>query len=268
MSKAVKGRTAAKSRTAKRTAPATSRTGARGRGAVVLTLALTVEEARDLDAMGGREFDCYSVFSSLADVIRHYLLLRLLGTRAGFDSPEYGALEGACLASGCACPVVDSKRDGQLWRQCAAAGGPCWSVGRPVEPRRRAVAKPAPAWTGGRGAVTLTLALTRDEAGEFERMAREWGACWGYPDHSSLADVVRHAALITAAAEREAEGVEQGAAPDPGADPDSESSVLAEACPASGCACPVESVRDGQIWRECAADGMPCWSAGRPSRDT
>ena len=257
---------AAKGRTAKRTAPAKSRTAARGGG--TLNLALTVEEARDLDAMarGGLGFDCYPVFSNLADVIRHYLLLRLVGTRAGFDSPEYDALEGSCLASGCACPVVDSKHEGQIWRECAAAGEPCWSVGRPVEPRRRAVAKPAPAWAGGRGAVVLSMPLTRAEADELKRMAREWGACWGYPDHSSLADVVRHAALITAAAEREAEGME-GAAPDP-ADPGSESSVLAEACPASGCACPVESVRDGQIWRECAADGMPCWSAGRPSADT
>ena len=262
-------------------APAKPRAGARG--AVVLAMPLTRTEAAEFDAMGVREFDCYPVFSSLVDVIRHYLLLRLVGARAGFDSPEYDGLEGACLASGCACPV-DSKRDGQTWRLCAAAGEPCRSVGRPVEaePRRRAPAKPAPAWAGGRGAVTLTMPLTRAEADEFERMAREWDGA-GYPSHADLADVVRHAALVAAVRDREAGGDEEegdeeegdeeegdeeegaGDAPDPGfTDPDSEAFAVLNACPASGCSCPGNKPDGGLVWRECAAVGTFRRSAGRP----
>ena len=248
-------------------ASAKPRTGARG--AVVLTMPLTREEAAEFDAMAVREFDCYPVFSNLADVIRHYLLLRLVGARAGFGSPEHDALEGACLASGCACPVVDSKRDGQLWRQCAAAGEPCWSAGRPVEVEpRRAPANPAPAWAGGRGAVTLTLALTRAEADEFEGMAREWDGA-GYPSHASLADVVRHAALLVAVGGRVAEGEGEGDEAAAGADeqgdaPDPEAFAVLNACPASGCACPGSEPDGGLIWRECAADGKWRRSAGRP----
>ena len=253
----------------------------------MLALALTVEEARELDGAARRDCNGYPVYASLGDAVRHKVMVWAVGGRAGFDSPEHDALELACPASGCACPVwpVDSKREGQQWRLCAAAGAPCWSVGRPVEVEpRRAPAKPAPAWAGGRGAVVLTMPLTRAEVDELEGLARD-ETC--YPDHANLADVVRHAALSRAlldrAFDRELEGESVGAAfdaymdlseeeragaPDPIPEFSALEGALMNACPASGCACPVESVRDGQIWRECAGEGGPCWSVGRPSADS
>ena len=262
--------------------PSSKRQAPRGaggrRGAVTLTMPLTVEEADEFDRHGRAEFDCYPVFSSMADVVRHSLLLWIVGDRGEWESPEYESLLSSCLASGCACPV-ESDRDGQIWRHCAAAGEPCLSVGRPIDeaPQRR-VLKQAPAWSGeGRGAVTLTMALTRAEADEFDRHGRDTFTC--YPRHSSLADVVRHEVLVNAAFNREVADEAASEAFDayvdmPEAersrvpDPTPEYSALLSACPASGCACPVESDRDGRIWRRCAAvGGAPRWSVGRPVGD-
>lgn len=108
----------------------------RAGAAVTLSLPLTKDEAERFDRMGREEFDCYPVFSSMADVVRHSLLLSLVSSREYADredgaTPEYDALLSACPASGCSCPV-ESTRDGQIWRQCAAAGEPCWSAGRPA----------------------------------------------------------------------------------------------------------------------------------------
>ena len=253
MGKAAKGRTA------------TAEPRAAGRGAVTLTLPLTVEEAAEFDAMGGREFDCYPVFASLADVVRHYLLQCLvIGRAAAPDSPETRALLDACPASGCACPV-ESVRGGALWRQCAAGGKPRRSVGRPCEdePGLPVTERP-PAWSGGRGAVTLTMPLTCEEEEEFKRLAQ--GVYYRFQNQSNLADVVRHEALLHAVLDREADSEDLPEEARAGApDPTPESSALVYGCCDSGCACPVESVRDGRTWRECAVTGEPRLSAGRPA---
>lgn len=148
----------------------------------------------------------------MADVARHPHSPNVARNRGG--AGEYEASLSACPAPGCACPIA-STRDGRIRRQCAAAGEPGWSVGRPVEvePQRR-MPKSA-VWSGeSRGAVTLTLFLTKDEAAEFERFARE--CTGGLPEQSSLADAVRHAAPEEAERSRAAAASASPAAPSGG----------------------------------------------------
>ena len=274
-----------------------------GRGAVTLILPLLREEAAEFDQMGRREFDCYPVYSSLADVVRHFQLLFAVedretaadcdelegrGVTADHESglppletPKTDALWSACAASGCACPI-ESTRGGLIWRRCAAAGEPCWSAGRPTEaePKKQALRRQSSkrARAGSRGAVTLALDLTEDEAADLAWFTWDRGTkAAGFPEHVSLEDSIRHRALIRAVFGRQRAGEDLNL---PGAvtgwvcDCDSERerpymerfpAVLSNACPASGCACPVESTRNGRTWRKCAASGEPRWSVGRPA---
>ena len=61
--------TTARKGSAKRPVPAGRR------GVVTLTIPLTREEAEEFDSMEYDEFDCYPMYSSMADVVRYSLML-------------------------------------------------------------------------------------------------------------------------------------------------------------------------------------------------
>ena len=109
----------------------------------------------------------------------------------------------------------------------------------------------------------LTLYLTPAEVRDIQRWFRDGCSSDSYPEypeHASLADVIR-AELIGQVAFDDAN--RKGAIPDDEADWSEHDSIYAR-CWSTACRCPVHAVRGGMTWRTCAATGeaRPSMSAG------
>ena len=110
----------------------------------------------------------------------------------------------------------------------------------------------------------ITLHFTPDEQAEFATHVAGGSPEW--PDHASLADVMRHELrLCTVCAKEVALERER-----PDNDPDvkrlsDEWEALTHACASTTCNCPrLPWTPDGRDWRQCAATGgQDRWCAGR-----